>query len=479
MGRLKNSSRLSSPSFISLIIAEPAASDDLQQLLQLIPLNYNGAILVTATGDTQAATELKTALQNSVDITIKEVNRSISLDRGKTFWLNEGLDYTITAGEQLKLTPSNVSEEPPLVSSLRTAYPHQSQIILLSTQITQFGLVPLSQQPSLPLLSLVKFESAFTDPLYPLSSRFSIRLYDTLNDLGKAFGQVDNSNKGVLKRLNLSDREAFSRIIESLRLHTDLDLFSYKQKHLIGQIENRRLRLKLSTLQEYASRIEADVHELDHLRRALSIGVTSFFRDTSSFLALHECLHRYLASRDRSTLKIWSAGCSNGSEPYSLAMLCDRLRESDFPDLNAHIVATDISSDAIEAAQRGLFSAKQLQTIPSEYLPTGVSGFDASNASQERTALQAYLTTPVTFAVQDLLQTSPQESFDLIVCRNLFIYLTVEAQERLLMQFHQSLNVGGLMMLGRSESAETGSDYFVALSQTERIYRALQLSSSD
>ena len=173
--------------------------------------------------------------------------------------------------------------------------------------------------------------------------------------------------------------------------------------------------------------------------------MTSFFRDTGSFLELYHYLEEYLSQKPIKSLRIWSAGCSTGAEAYSVALICDRLRRSSEPNLTAEVIGTDLNPKAIELATQGKFTSAQLAQIPSEFLPEKLIG------STKPVELCEEVATAVRFQRHNLLGKESLGQFDLILCRNVFIYLSTQTQTQVLVNFHKALNPGGMLMLGRSE----------------------------
>jgi two-component system CheB/CheR fusion protein len=199
------------------------------------------------------------------------------------------------------------------------------------------------------------------------------------------------------------------------------------------------------------------------------IGVTSFFRDPEAWRQLaEEALPALLAAHSEGgTLRAWVAGCSTGEEAYSLAItfreVLERLRPA--KPFALQVFATDLDRDAIEKARQGFFPSRAMAGLSDQrragWFTQEENGFRLSKEIREM----------LVFAVQDVLQDPPFIRLDLLLCRNLLIYLSAECQKRLLPLFHYSLNPGGCLFLGSAESIGTFSDLFSAYPGKGRLFR--------
>jgi two-component system CheB/CheR fusion protein len=205
------------------------------------------------------------------------------------------------------------------------------------------------------------------------------------------------------------------------------------------------------------------------LFKELLIGVTRFFRDPPAWERLREeVLPPLLEDRPSGTpLRAWSVGCSTGEEAYSLAIVfreaIDRHPAAEKTGLQ--IFATDLDRDAIDKARRGVYPANIAADVSAERL----ARFFVREGSGYRVGRE--IRGMVTFATQNLIMDPPFTKLDLLVCRNLLIYLTPDIQKRLLPLFHYSLAPGGILFLGSSESIGLLPDLFAPLDLKSRIFR--------
>ncbi len=259
---------------------------------------------------------------------------------------------------------------------------------------------------------------------------------------------------------------AYSRIAEILKEQQNFDLNGYKALCI-----KRRLaaRIRASGYQDpelYIQWLEENAREQEQLLAALSIHVSQFFRNPSAFDALEtrvlpELLE--LSRRNKSKIRIWSVGCANGEEPYSLALLFKKLlREGDLMS----IIGTDLSPEALKRAKQGRFHADRLRDVPEDML------FEFFSRQGPWYQLNQLIRDFVQFFRHDILADQPFYRADLILCRNLLIYFSREKQQQILEILAAALLPGGYLVLGRAETlAPACRELYNCIDPAERIYR--------
>jgi two-component system, chemotaxis family, CheB/CheR fusion protein len=202
------------------------------------------------------------------------------------------------------------------------------------------------------------------------------------------------------------------------------------------------------------------------LFNAILIKVTGMFRDPESWSVLRARLEAMISAgpSDR-TIRIWSAGCATGEEPYTLAMMLADLLGMDEYGSRVKIYATDIDEPSLAIARRGAYSGARLADLPDEYRerffnPTG----------NDESVLVADVRRSVIFGRHDLLHDAPISRQDLIVCRNTLMYLNAEAQTQVLRRFRFALVPDGLLFLGRAEMMSVLHDLFLPVDADHRIF---------
>lgn len=225
------------------------------------------------------------------------------------------------------------------------------------------------------------------------------------------------------------------------------------KKNMVKSRVVRRLRaLKISSFEAYADLVRSPdgADELRNLINALTTNVSQFFRENHHFELLRSTilpplLHR-AAKGER--VRIWSAGCSNGQEPYTIAMVLNEM-EPKLASRDIRILATDIDAEVLAFARAGTYPLSMIEGVPpalaSKYLATVAGSPDQRQVTDPLSRL-------VSFRDLNLHEAWPmQGSFDLIFCRNVLIYFDPVMQQRLLSRFHKILQHDGWLMLGHSE----------------------------
>jgi chemotaxis methyl-accepting protein methylase len=269
--------------------------------------------------------------------------------------------------------------------------------------------------------------------------------------------------------LEEKDQSALEKILILLRIKTGQDFSLYKKNTVYRRIERRMGIHQLDRIADYVRYLQETPQELEILFKELLIGVTSFFRDPAAWDRLQkESIPALLAGHAAGgVLRAWSTGCSTGEEAYSLAIAFKEALGLVKPQatFTLQIFATDLDRDAIDKARQGVYPANIAADVSPErlrrYFIQEDDGFRVGKEIRQM----------VTFATQNLVMDPPFTKLDIIVCRNLLIYLTPELQKKLLPLFHYSLNPGGILFLGSSESVIPFTDLFAPLDIKSRIFR--------
>ena len=262
------------------------------------------------------------------------------------------------------------------------------------------------------------------------------------------------------------------KVIILLRVQTGQDFSLYKKSTIYRRIERRMGIHQIEKIGDYVHFLQENPHETKLLFKELLIGVTSFFRDPAAWEALkHKVIPSLLAARPiGGVLRAWVVGCSTGEEVYSLAIVFREATETvkPFGNFRLQIFATDLDKDAIDKARAGFFPMNIAADVSSErllrFFEQDDHGYRISREIRET----------IVFAPQNVIMDPPFTKLDILICRNLLIYLEPELQKKLLPLFHYSLNPEGVLFLGSAESLGSLTNIFKPIDAKIRLFSKLE-----
>lgn len=241
----------------------------------------------------------------------------------------------------------------------------------------------------------------------------------------------------------------------------NINLSAYKSNQLHRRIGSLMSRVGVSTVEEYITLLKKDPAQKQKFLDFITINVSEFFRNPEIFEDLKDKLKNELL-KNGSSIKIWSAACSIGAEPYSIAMYLDELS----PMGRHKIIATDIDNTILDKAKKGEYVLSEIKNVKKEYLSKYFTIKD------DKYNIDPKIKSMVTFKKHDLILENYERDFDLIVCRNVVIYFNQDVKDQIYKKFSQSLKRGGLLFVGATESIYNYRDYGFEKASTF-IYRKL------
>jgi chemotaxis protein methyltransferase CheR len=265
----------------------------------------------------------------------------------------------------------------------------------------------------------------------------------------------------------------FEKIRSILMSERCFDPAIYKERYMRRRITIRIRATDCASAAEYRNFLADNDQELDRLLRVLTIHVSQFYRNRSTFDRLQEEILPQLflrcAREGKNEVHFWSAGCAGGEEPYTLALV---LREAFLPEMERYslaISATDVDGEILEKARNGVYGLERLVEIPQGVMETYFTSVDG-----KRFVVSPDVRGMVEFRRGDLLDTGSYRKSELILCRNVLIYFERGQQEKILNAFAESLPEHGILVLGRSETLIGDiRKRFECVSPVERIYRKI------
>ncbi|NVK32215.1 MAG: protein-glutamate O-methyltransferase [Gammaproteobacteria bacterium] len=268
---------------------------------------------------------------------------------------------------------------------------------------------------------------------------------------------------------SMSDQD-FERMRTLVYKLTGISMGIEKRNLLYSRLARRLRTLGLKTFKQYCDLVESSGSaEVQHFTNAVTTNLTSFFREQHHFdYLIEDFIPSYVARKGSGRgLRIWSAGCSSGEEPYTIAMaLHESLRPSDLADVK--VLASDIDTEMLQTASAGVYQIDRIDSLSQErkkrfFLRGTGEKKDLVKVRPELMALIQYKQINLTESF------NPGGQFDIIFCRNVAIYFDKPTQQRVYSRLGECLTPGGALIIGHSESLYTLADKFDVVGKT--IYR--------
>ena len=437
---------------------------------------------------------LAEVLQTSTKMPVMQVRETVALQPSRVYVIPPNQALEVSDGA-LRLVPMKGQEErrAPVDMFFRTladAYgPYAAAIVLSGTgpngsnglkRVKEYGGLTVAQDPDeaeyadMPRNSIATGLVDFIDPVAEIPARIRA-YYERLDDDGIVDPPaVDHDGAESLAGVRtLRATPDWRDILTVLRLRTGQDFSNYKPATLRRRVE-RRLNVRgLSSLSEYARLLREHPEEPAALMKELLISVTNFFRDPEAFAALDKRVMPEIFARKHAgdQVRVWSAGCATGEEAYSLAMLLIEHSSTLVDGPTVQVFATDLDEAAVAHAREGIYTEADVADVSPErlqrFFQRETGGFRVRRELRET----------VLFVHHNVIDDPPFSHLDLIVCRNLLIYLNRTVQDRLIETFHFALRPGGFLFLGTSESADGEIDLFVQVDKNAHIYESRSVAS--
>ncbi len=269
-------------------------------------------------------------------------------------------------------------------------------------------------------------------------------------------------------------QDQFLDLMNIVRKQCGVSFKHYKKATLQRRIERRMLARKVDSFSDYVDLVRSDSEEVRMLYKDILISVTNFFRDPTTFSHLAPVLDTIKESKSNGDpIRLWVVGCATGEEAYSLAiMLCEALGGLDKLSSEEHqIFASDVDTDALTVARRGLYSEASMADVPQQYID---KYFRKKGNTYE---VIDEIKRIILFSGHNIIDDPPFLRIDLITCRNLLIYFDQELQKKVYRIFHYSLRDRGHLFLGKSESTSQVTDIFRAVNSQDKIFQKRSVSS--
>jgi two-component system CheB/CheR fusion protein len=464
----------SSPQELDHVVAIGASAGGLeaiQELIAQLPAGSGATYVVAQHLAPDHPSQLADLLRRSTRLSVIEASARTTLSPGRIVVIPPNCDATfeqqelILASPQPRFGPSPSIDR--LFESLADLWGERGVAVVLSGTGSD-GACGLRAVGSAGGLTLVQSpESARFDGMPRAAIALgSIDLVADPTGLGTQLGLWLNHGRELIGDLHDSTPPLLlTSVAAQLKQGTGVDFSQYKESTLRRQLQRRMAIRGVSTIEAYLPLLSSDAGEAQALLQNLLVTVTSFFRNPDAFTALAPLLETLVARRQsRERLRVWVPACATGEEAYSLGMVVSEVLGHP-TDLSQHlkIFATDLDEQSLLIGRRGVYPISAAKPIPEPLFERFCTRQD--NAFEISKTLRSC----IVFARHNVSEDPPFPNIDLISCRNALIYFTAPLQERVIDLFSFSLQAGGLLFLGSSESLGRTSG-FSAVNPLHRIY---------
>jgi len=415
-------------------------------------------------------------LSKETSLIVKQVENNDSVEAGYFYIVPPGFDIELNKNQFSLSKPSHGPYPKPNIdrffSSIAENFSHNIIAVILSgsgsdgamgvTKIRSKGGLVLVQTP----------ESSGFDGMPNASINTQVAdMVDELDAIGKNISRIVEDNGTLETDFGDPETLAFKAILNLIKAKSDYNFGSYRETTIKRRIARRMSIRGICDIHVYKALIEENEEERDAFIRDAFIIVSEFYRDKKEFDALKIQLKSALDTHYvEQQFRVWVPGCATGEEAYTIVMMIEDLRKSNAYNFDIKIMATDISSEAIDSARRGKFDRDKIINIPDpwreDYFEDGGDEFAVKSNIREK----------VIFSVHNIFVDPPFSKLNLVSCRNLLIYFNQGLQKKILQLFHFSLQSGGFLFLGPSESIKE-KDLFSTINSGAKIFRKMENSS--
>ena len=296
------------------------------------------------------------------------------------------------------------------------------------------------------------------------------------DEIGVQLGGIIKSPEDLLTlKQSLTEQSPETELLKMVLARNGVDFRDYKSSTIQRRIERRMVASGISEPQKYIDYCKKDPEEIDTFFKDMLISVTSFFRDRQEFEAMKTIVGEIVENRPDKPLRVWVTGCATGQEAYSIAMLFTQVlgEKGEQRNVNLKVYGTDINTDALKIARKGVFPISSITEIPDEFLNKYVE------VQKDHIEISRMISDRIIFTDHNIISDVPFSEIDLICCRNLLIYMNQSLQEQVLGRLHYSLSPDGFLFLGTAESVPVSDTLFRRVKGYSHTYRKRLGSAAD
>jgi PAS domain S-box-containing protein len=405
---------------------------------------------------------------------VHQVEDGMNVEPNRVYVIPPGSTMTLEDGN-LKLCPKGKSLRPidAFLSSLSTERKTQAIGVVLSgtgTDGTE-GLKAIKTEGGITFAQDIQSAQYSGMPQSAISAD-SVDFVLSPEKISKELSRIAKNPQLVRAEMDaqepqITKESGIRKIFTLLKLSFNVDFTHYKHTVVNRRIARRMVISHVDSIKKYSDYLETHQAELQALFHDMLIGVTSFFREPSTFLILKETLFPELLKNrvSREPIRIWIPGCSTGEEAYSFAIsLQEYLEEKSLGDLQVQVFGTDVNEKNVDRARQGIYPKSIEANVSDARLNRFFSSFNG------KYQIAKVIRDMCVFAKQDITADPPFSNMDLISCRNMLIYFDSHLQERIVPILHYALKPNGFLVLGESESIGKFTALFEPVNKKSFIY---------
>lgn len=454
--------------------ASAGGLEAVKALVQAFPENANFIYIVAQHLSPNHKSMMTELVQRKAKINVETIEDGCKAVPNTIYITPPQMDVTVVVDE-LKLSAASDHTGPkPSVNALFVSLAEEKKdfavgVILSGTgsdgahgikKIRAMGGLTIAQDPNTAAYDGMPVAAIRTD---------CVDLVLTPDEIGQHLQKLSSDNPYrkplILEQDELKDNLA--DLLTLVREQCGVSFKQYKKATLRRRIERRMLACGFNDFEQYVHFAKENSTEVQLLFKDVLISVTEFFRDMAHFHALSSIIDDLLQQKQQGPARFWSVGCATGEEAYSLAILLAEAAggPEKLAERNYQVFATDVDTDALTVARRGIYDQASMVNMPEKYLDRY---FTKRNDTYE---VIKPIKEIMLFAAHNIIEDPPFLRMDLISCRNLLIYFEPELQKKIYSIFHYALRPKSYMFLGKSESITQAAQLFHAVHPQDKIFQ--------
>ena len=278
-----------------------------------------------------------------------------------------------------------------------------------------------------------------------------------------------DERKSIVDKEFVFTQQNFEHVVDLINRLSGISLSERKTDMVYSRLARRIRKLNAGDFDNYLEIVESNEEEKVNFINALTTNLTHFFRENHHFDYLKRQFIPEMFRQEKKRIRFWSAGCSTGEEPYTLAMVWSEIKNKPI-NVDFKILATDLDTNVLEKCRKGIYVEEKLKPVEKEYLKWFKQ---TGECKQDEWQINPKLREYIFFKQLNLMNEWPMKGpLDLIICRNVLIYFDKPTQQSLVRRFNELLADDGCLILGHSENLSAEKEMFTAIGRT--IYRKQQ-----